>query len=42
MLANDTERRTIGARARQVAMRDASAGLRTARIVCDLLERSDG
>lgn len=38
MLSNDTERRTVGARARQVAMRDASAGLRTARIVSDLID----
>lgn len=37
MLANDTRRRHIGALARQVALRDASAGLRTARIVANLL-----
>jgi 3-deoxy-D-manno-octulosonic-acid transferase len=37
MLANDTRRRRVGALARQVALRDASAGLRTARIVAQLL-----
>lgn len=42
MLSNETERLAVGARARQVALRDASAGLRTARIVSDLLDRSDG
>jgi hypothetical protein len=42
MLANDTRRREIGALARQVALRDASAGLRTARIVAHLIEGTPG
>jgi len=42
MLANDTRRRKIGALARQVALRDASAGLRTARIVADLIDATSG
>ena len=33
LLANDRRRREVGARARQVALRDATAGLRTARVV---------
>ena len=42
LLANDTRRRQVGALARQVALRDASAGLRTARIVADLLATDSG
>lgn len=38
MLSDDTRRRKIGALARQVALRDASAGLRTARIVLHLID----
>lgn len=38
MLANDIRRRRVGALARQVALRDASAGLRTARIVARLVD----
>ncbi|MGD8328912.1 MAG: 3-deoxy-D-manno-octulosonic acid transferase [Acidobacteriota bacterium] len=40
MLANARRRREVGALARRVALRDASAGLRTARIVADLIETS--
>jgi len=39
MLADDRQRREIGARARQVALRDATAGLRTARIVARHLDK---
>ncbi len=42
MLANDTRRRKIGGLARQVALRDASAGRRTARILARLLNGSAG
>jgi len=42
MLSNDTQRRKIGALARQVALRDASAGLRTARIVAHLIDAPSG
>ncbi len=42
MLANDTGRRKIGALARQVALRDASAGLRTARITARLIGAQGG
>ena len=38
ILSDDTRRRKIGALARQVALRDASAGLRTARIVLHLID----
>jgi 3-deoxy-D-manno-octulosonic-acid transferase len=38
MLSDDTRRRKTGALARQVALRDASAGLRTARIVLHLID----
>lgn len=38
MLSDDTRRRKIGALARQVALRDASAGLRTARVVLRLID----
>ena len=37
MLANDTRRRQVGGLARQVALRDASAGRRTAHVVSQLL-----
>ena len=40
LLANDRRRREVGARARQVALRDATAGLRTARIVARHLGES--
>ena len=39
ILANDMRRRKIGGLARQVALRDASAGLRTARVIARLLNR---
>ena len=42
MLSNDVRRRTIGAMARRVALRDASAGARTARILADLIAADDG
>ncbi len=42
MLANDMRRRKIGGLARQVALRDASAGRRTARILARLLNASGG
>lgn len=38
MLSDGTRRRKIGALARQVALRDASAGLRTARVVLRLID----
>jgi 3-deoxy-D-manno-octulosonic-acid transferase len=42
ILSNDRRRREIGALARQVALRDASAGLRTARIVLHLIGAASG
>jgi 3-deoxy-D-manno-octulosonic-acid transferase len=42
MLANDMRRRKIGGLARQVALRDASAGRRTARILTRLLNAPGG
>ncbi len=42
MLADDTGRRKVGGLARQVALRDASAGLRTARITARLLGSPGG
>ena len=37
LLSDERRRLEIGARARQVALRDATAGLRTARVVADRL-----
>jgi 3-deoxy-D-manno-octulosonic-acid transferase len=42
ILANDARRRKIGGLARRVALRDASAGRRTARVVASLITESDG
>ena len=42
MLANDARRRKIGGLARRVALRDSSAGRRTARVVASLITESGG
>ena len=42
MLANNARRRKIGGLARRVALRDASAGRRTARVVARLINGSSG